>query len=452
MKTIINQTMEKLKSKLERFFEGEGVNIEYAEAELGKEISATVLELLSGYYEQADQELVENKAARKAAGLIVERRGEKRSVFTLLGQLEYRRTYYRMRDGSYCHPVDMLSGIGPNQKVSGGVSLALVEASRTMSYAKSSEVVTGGQVSRQTVLRKIRGSIPKREEIGHRERVPVLHIDADEDHVHLQNGKSGIVPLVSVYEGIRRQGKRGVCENIFHYGSFGQSTEEFWENVLSQMEDRYDLEHTRIYLHGDGAAWIKQGLEWLPNSVFVLDRYHKNKALKQLVSGIDRTSGSQYERLARQALAAGNRERLRMVRQRLLERWPHREKSIEEAFGYLDSNFDAISIFYSDPEAANGGATEPHVSHILSARLSSRPMGWSQKTLERFVPILAAGSAVFPGAHGQESHTIGRAEATHAKRKVIPFSLGLQHPDLCVSLPGRMGKVTPLFRALRPFE
>ena len=71
---MINRTMEKLKSKLEKFFEGEGVNIEHAEAELGKEISAAVLDLLSGYYEQADQELVENKAARKAAGLIVERR------------------------------------------------------------------------------------------------------------------------------------------------------------------------------------------------------------------------------------------------------------------------------------------------------------------------------------------------------------------------------------------
>ena len=107
--------------------------------------------------------------------------------------------------------------------------------------------------------------------------------------------------MVSVYEGIERHGKRGVCKNIFHCSSFGQRTEEFWEDVLSQIEERYDLEGTKIYLHGDGASWIKQGLEWLPNSRFVLDRYHKNKALKQLVSGIERTSGSQYEYLARQA-------------------------------------------------------------------------------------------------------------------------------------------------------
>ena len=35
--------------------------------------------------------------------------------------------------------------------------------------------------------------------------VPYLHIDADEDHVHLQKGgKSTIVPLITVYEGIKK--------------------------------------------------------------------------------------------------------------------------------------------------------------------------------------------------------------------------------------------------------
>lgn len=447
---MINQTIEKLKAKLENFFENKIVNIDHAEVCLGQEISAAVLELLAGYYEQVDRELLENKAGRKAVGLSVERRNEKRRVLTQLGELEYQRTYYHAKDGTYCHPVDELAGISPNQKVSGGVGLALVEASRTMSYAKSSNLVTGGHVSRQTVLHKIRESIPKRDVILEKRAVPVLHVDADEDHVHLQNGKNGIVPLVSVYEGIQRCGKRGVCKNIFHCSAFGQGTEAFWEHVLSEIEARYDLEHTKIYLHGDGAAWIKQGLEWLPNSTFVLDRYHKNKALKQLVSGIDRTSGSQYERLARQALNTGNREQFHMVRKRLLERWPHREKSIEEAFGYLDSNFDAIAIFGSDPEAANGGATEPHVSHILSARLSSRPMGWSRKTLECFVPILAAGAACAADYQVQTGHKPD-IETHNTKRKVVPFSLGLPHPELAVRLPGRTGKVTPLFHALRPF-
>jgi len=32
-----------------------------------------------------------------------------------------------------------------------------------------------------------------------------------------------------------------------------------------------------IYLSGDGVAWIKQGLDWIPKSKFILDNYHLNK-------------------------------------------------------------------------------------------------------------------------------------------------------------------------------
>lgn len=75
-----------------------------------------------------------------------------------------------------------------------------------------------------------------------------------------------------------------------------------WEEVADELERRYDLSNTKIYLHGDGAPWIKEGLEYIPNCQFVLDRYHKNKAIKQALSGIDRLAGSQYEFHIRKAL------------------------------------------------------------------------------------------------------------------------------------------------------
>ena len=68
----------------------------------------------------------------------------------------------------------------------------------------------------------------------------VLHLDADEDHVKLQNGERRIVPLVSVYEGIERIGSRGICKNVFRRAEFGKKTEELWEEVLTEMERRYD--------------------------------------------------------------------------------------------------------------------------------------------------------------------------------------------------------------------
>lgn len=453
MENIINEVTEKLKREFSDFFSGKQTDITAAETFFGARIAEATLQLMRAYYEQQDQRLREDKGGRKQDGLTVERLKDKREVLTLLGPLEYRRTYYRKASGGYEYPVDQIAGVGAYERISGGVCLSLVEASCEMSYAKASEYVTGEQVSRQTVMNKIRAASPRREELEQR-AVPELHIDADEDHVHLQSGNSTIVPLISVYEGIERRGKRGVCRNVFHISEYGKSTSALWEQVSDEIDRRYDLSHTRIYLHGDGAPWIKQGLEYLPNCEFVLDRYHKNKAIKQALSGIDRLAGSQYEFRIRKALDEGERDRLRSIRDTLLRRYPEREKTIRENMDYLLSNFDAIVISKLDKASLNGGCTEPHVSHVLSARLSSRPMAWSKETLRRFVPILAAGAATLDEPvenHSQKRYPPASAFLKTTVRRFLPNTAGLADPDRAVAFPARANKVTPLFNALRPF-
>ena len=448
---IINEVTEKLNREFNNFFLREQTDIATAESYFGKCIAAATLELMQAYYEQQDQQLREDKAGRKQAGLTVERLGEKREILTLLGLLEYRRTYYKKASGGYEYPVDQIAGVDAYERVSGSVGLSLVEASCEMSYAKASEYVTDGQVSRQTVMNKIRSAKPRREPVKRRE-VPQLHIDADEDHVHLQDGKSTIVPLVSVYEGIEHQGKRGICKNVFHISEYGKSPSELWEQVSDEIDRLYDLSHTRIYLHGDGASWIKEGLDYLPNCEFVLDRYHKNKAIKQALSGIERLAGGQYEFQIRKALNAGDCDRLLSIRDTLLSRYPERKETIRDNIDYLLNNFDAITITKRDEAALNGGCTEPHVSHILSARLSSRPMGWSKETLRQFVPILAAGAATFDQVDTQHKfYPSASVFLRTTTKRFLHNTAGLADPDHAVTFPVRSNKITPLFNALRPF-
>ena len=448
---IINEVTEKLNREIKEFFVGTETDVGTAERYFGSRIAEAVLELLRTYYEKCDRELLEDKARRKQVGLSVERRRDKREILTQIGRLEYERTYYKKASGGYEYPVDRIAGIGAYERVSSGVGLALVEASIEMSYGKASSYVTGDQVTRQTVMNKIRAARPQQEPVEYR-AVQELHIDADEDHAHLQTGKSTIVPLISVYEGIEHQGKRGTCKNIFHISEYGKSPSALWEKVSDELDRRYDLENTRIYLHGDGAPWIKAGLDYIPNCEFVLDRYHKNKAIKQTLSGIDRMAGSQYEFHIRKALDEGDRSKLVSIRDTLLSRYPEREKTIRENIDYLLSNFDAITITKRDESSLNGGCTEPHVSHVLSARLSSRPMGWSKKTLRRLVPILAAGKATFEESQKKSlRYPPASTFLKTAEKRFLPNTAGLADPDTAVSFPARQNKVTPLFNALRPF-
>ena len=451
MEKIINEVTEKLNKEIKEFFIEKRVDVNAAEAYFGSRIAEAVLELLRRYYEKCDRRLLEDKAWRRQKGLSVERHGDKREVLTQLGRLEYERTYYKKVGGGYEYPVDRIAGIGAYERVSSGVGLSLVEASLEMSYGKACAYVTGKQVSRQTVMNKLRTAMPRQEETEYR-TVRELHIDADEDHVHLQTGKSTVVPLVSVYEGIEHRGKRGVCKNVFHISEYGKSPSALWEEVGEELERRYDLSNTRLYLHGDGATWIREGMDYLPNCRFVLDRYHKNKAIKQALSGIERMAGSRYEFQIRKALDEGERNKLLSVRDTLLRRYPEREKTINENINYLLTNLDAITITKRDTAALNGGCTEPHVSHVLSARLSSRPMGWSKKTLRRLAPILAAGAATFEKPQIRETDYPPVSEFLKTREKrFLPNTIGLADPDTAVSFPACKNKVTPLFVALKPF-
>ena len=121
-----------------------------------------------------------------------------------------------------------------------------------------------------------------------------------------------------------------------------------------------------------------------------------------------------------------------------------------EATNYLLNNFDAIQVYTADAEARNGGATEPHVSHVLSSRLSSRPMGWSTKTLKAFVPILAAGQCSFR-AKVTDPEVPKNAKAKRHSLKPPAHTLGLPHPDWVAFIPANNGKVTPLFRLLQSY-
>lgn len=52
-------------------------------------------------------------------------------------------------------------------------------------------------------------------------------------------------------------------------------------------------------------------------------------------------------------------------------------KRIAEAKEYILSNWTAAKLRLRHQNGVKGSSTEGHVSHILSARMSSRPMGWS---------------------------------------------------------------------------
>ncbi|MEG0268939.1 MAG: ISLre2 family transposase [Clostridia bacterium] len=357
------------------------------------------LKVMQHLIEETDKILQEDKVGRRQAGWVVERYGDKRAVMTEIGEIQYQRTYYRNNETrEYKYLVDSIIEVTPYMRVGTSLSQELVTKSRRESFQKAVENACNGALSKQTVLNKVRKAKPVIEIPSEKKQVLELHIDADEDHVALQDKDCKartIVPLISVYEGIEKCGTRNICKNIFHISSYGEDADTIWENALTRIEQLYDLTNTKIYLHGDGASWIAKGMEWLPNATFVLDMYHKNKYVQHLLAGYAKEKIPQLRKNINQALVDMDKEYFENIVEQLIAYSPMRETKIKEAAAYLSNHMPDIAIRNTDLAACNGGATEPHISHVLSSRLSSRPKAWSKETLEVFTPILANGPNVY---------------------------------------------------------
>jgi hypothetical protein len=104
--------------------------------------------MMKVYLEGIDEAIAQDKANRAKKGYVVERKADKREIYTVFGSLEFNRRYYKNKlYGQYEYLLDKAVGIENYDRVSGTVSAALVEHASEVSYQKSSKYVCDGDMS-----------------------------------------------------------------------------------------------------------------------------------------------------------------------------------------------------------------------------------------------------------------------------------------------------------------
>lgn len=345
--------------------------------------------VIEAIYSQINVQIREDKAERKKLGLVLKEKERKRELLTELGRLSLPRDYYYDRNnGRYVSVLDYITGIRAYERIGNNLSACMVNLATDMSYAKSAQLSCGEEVSRQTVKNHIMkvGSLEKGIESSLKKEIQELHIYADEDHVHMQKSdkekgkKSRIVPLVTVTEGLDTDNSnRHRTRGKMHFVDEAFDTKALWKSVEGYIGKIYDLTKVeKVYVHGDGGRWIKNGLEDLPQTVHVMDGYHLEKRLKEL--SVRFPSRGVRSRLT-EAIKAGERKKADKIVQSLYEIAEDDKESgkINEFGKYLMGNWEAIE----NRKTLNipGSCTEAQVSHVLSERFSRDPLGWSDKGL-----------------------------------------------------------------------
>ncbi|MBR0575029.1 UPF0236 family protein, partial [Proteiniclasticum sp. BAD-10] len=80
------------------------------------------------------EQSMQNSEERKAEW-VVQARGREKTISTLLGDLQYERTYYRHRvTGEFKYLTDELLGLEPHQQIDTGLQADMLTKAKEMSY------------------------------------------------------------------------------------------------------------------------------------------------------------------------------------------------------------------------------------------------------------------------------------------------------------------------------
>ncbi len=330
-------------------------------------------------------------------------RNDTRTLISSVGDISFDCTYYKGIgdcDG-FTHLLESLIGLERNERFTEGAEAALLCEALKTSYEEATHVLPSKQtISKTTVMNKIHAIAEEIPDTVYEESkaVPYLYIEADEDHVAEQHGRhsdrennaSFVSKLIYLYEYKQdspdAQGRKELVNKYYFSGLYQGETgnEKLWSKVASFIAKNYDQEALRrVFICGDGAPWIKAGVTYVGKSVFCADKYHLmkyvNTAAAQMGDQKEAVKNELWHCLFSKKKKA--RSNFDLYTSELMQTAKSPAK-VEDLRRYVLGNWTAVRRTLRN-KLVYGCSAESHVSHVLSDRLSSRPMGWSQTGADR---------------------------------------------------------------------
>ncbi len=187
-------------------------------------------------------------------------------------------------------------------------------------------------------------------------------------------GKIKKYKLIYVHEGkkYKSKGRYELINKRYFTGSL-KNSEELWLEVANYLEEAYEMDKVeKIYISGDGASWIKEGLNWIKGSEYVLDCFHLSKYVKTATAHMPQT----FEPLWTYIRNLNKKGVIELLNFIIAETKSETKKeAVKKSKRYILNNWEGIERGME--ESYIGCSAEGHISHVLPSRLSSRPMGWS---------------------------------------------------------------------------
>lgn len=339
-------------------------------------------------------------------------RHDKRTLITSVGDVVFDSTYFKSRNhpGDYHYLLEEMLGLDAHERFSEAAETAILTEAVKTSYEEARKVIPSkSEITKTTVMNKVHGiadviPLPIPEE---KKKCQYLFVEADEDHIAEQHGrwnqenKSFISRLAYIYEykqeNPKIKGRKELVNTYYFSGLYEGSNgvQAFWEEVQNYIEKVYDQDALqRVFISGDGAAWIRSATTYVDKSLYCIDKFHMTKyinaAANQMLDEAEEAKANLYKYIYKK-----ERKKFKKYTDEMLAS-ANNPDPIYELQRYALGNWNAVIRSYHE-ELLSGCSAEGHVSSILSDRLSSRPMGWSKTGADRMSKLRC-----YKRNHGQE--------------------------------------------------
>jgi hypothetical protein len=329
-------------------------------------------------------------------------RTDKRTLISSVGDISFDCTYYERQgqEGGYTYLLEDVLGLGKHERFTEEAEVLMLAEALKTSYAEAALVLPSKQkITKTTVMNKVHQIADEMpyETTEERKKADYLFIEADEDHVAEQHGrwndkvenKSFISKLIYVYESKQESSSckfKKELVNTYRFAGVYQGADgnaQLWKNVQEFIEKTYDSYHLKkVFISGDGAPWIKSGTDYVDKSVFCADKFHLMKYINIAAAQLHDEKEFVKNELWHLLYSKDNaKKRFDAYTKQMLYSAKNPDK-VETLRTYVLGNWAAVRRTLRN-KLVNGCSAESHVSHILSDRLSSRPMGWSQTGADR---------------------------------------------------------------------
>jgi len=324
-----------------------------------------------------------------------------RRICTIFGEITFKREYYSpIHGGDSFFYVDRELDLPFRDYYDPLIKALIVEKYSKHSYAESGNLVAGligtkfktledtilNKIPRQTVFNIVHAA----EFINvHKAKSDVksLYIQLDEKYVHTQNTNRSpkMIKIAVIYTGKERvYHNRYKLKKRFVIAS-DESADTIRMKILHYINDTYNVDGIEnVILSGDGAEWIENcktifKFNKYTNVIYILDKFHTHQAINHI------TKGDEYKQLLRDYLNHDMKKDFIVLCNFIIYSSPNRKEIIEEKRNYIIKNWNAIQRQKSKLNL--GCSVEGHVSHVLAAKLTARPKGYSLKRLSQTVSI-----------------------------------------------------------------